>query len=264
MTLKNKVVWITGASSGIGEALAHEYSKLGAKLILSSRKEDELNRVKASLHYPENATVLVLDLAHHNEFESKVNKAIKIYNGIDLLINNGGLSQRSQSVDTKLEVDKKLMDVNYIGTVGLTKALLPHFISKKSGSFAVISSVTGLYGVPGRASYAATKHALHGFFDSLRAEVFDLNIQVSICCPGFVSTNVSKNALTGDGIKQGTMDEATAGGIEPNVFAKKFISNMNSKKDLFYIAGGKERFGIFASKYMPWLFKILVRKLKTT
>lgn len=260
----NKVIWITGASSGIGEALAYEYSRQGARLILSSRKEDELVRVKDNLAHPDKAKVLVLDLAKHDELEAKTKRAIELFGEIDLLINNGGISQRSLCKDTILDVDKKLMDVNYIGTIGLTKALLPLFLQRKSGAFAVISSVVGIYGVPGRASYAATKHALHGFYDSLRAEVYEDNIQVSICCPGFVNTNVSKNALVGDGSKQGTMDKATAGGIEPDVFAKKFISNMNANKDFFAIAGGKERFGIFASKYMPWLYKILIRKLKTT
>jgi dehydrogenase/reductase SDR family protein 7B len=264
MNFKNKNVWITGASSGIGKALALEFNRLGANVILSARNIDKLNLVKSKLTYPDKAHILPLDLMDYQNLKEKVVIAESLSGGVDILINNGGISQRSLSVETIIDVDKKLMEVNYLGTVSLTKAILPFMIKKKSGQIVTISSVVGLYGVPGRASYAASKHALHGFFDSLRAEVYEYNIHIALCCPGFIQTDVSINALTGDGSKQGSMDNATAHGISTEVFSRKFVRHVLRKKDLFYIAGFKERLGIWASKYWPSLFKILVRKLKTT
>lgn len=262
--IADKIVWITGASSGIGEALAYEFSKRGARLILSARNEIALKEVKGKLTHPDKAYVLTLDLSNYDSFNTKVDEAIKAFGGIDILVNNGGVSQRSSSLETGLDVDKKLMEINYLGTVGLTKALLPHFTSKRSGQIVTTSSVVGLYGVPGRASYSASKHAIHGFFDALRAEVYDYGIKIGICCPGYVRTNVSINALTADGSKQGTMDEATNAGIDPDVFARQYVDHIIAQDDEFHIVGLKEKMGIILSKYLPWLFKILVRKLKTT
>jgi len=170
-SLKNKVIWITGASSGIGEALAVEMSKLNVKLILSSRRKEELERVKGLCKKPENVSILPIDLAFTDTLGLATESAISFYGHIDILVNNGGISQRSLAKDTDLSVDRKLMDVNYFGTIGLTKALLPHFLKRKSGQFVTVTSLTGKFGTAYRSGYAASKHALHGFFESLQAEI---------------------------------------------------------------------------------------------
>ena len=210
MSFSNKVVWVTGASSGIGKALAIELSKQNAKLIISSRNLEALTLVKQVCENANNIKILALDLEDYISLEEKATEAIAAFGRVDVLINNGGISQRSFVKDTNISVDKRLMDVNYLGTVALTKAVLPYFIKRKSGQFVVTTSIVGKIGTPLRSTYAATKHALHGFFDSLRAENHQNNIAVTLVCPGFVNTNVSKNALTGDGTPQELESEEVA------------------------------------------------------
>ena len=163
MKFENKVVWITGASSGIGKALAMELSKKDCQLILSSRREKELNNVRSQCVKPENIKILTLDLADYTNMSSVVNKAISQFGPIDLLINNGGISQRSPIIETTIDVDKKLMEVDYLGTIGLSKAILPHFIERHSGHYVVVSSLMGKFSSPLRSAYCGAKHALHGF-----------------------------------------------------------------------------------------------------
>mgnify|MGYP000070710829 CR=1 FL=1 len=237
MNLKDQIIWITGASSGIGAAMAVEYSKLGARLILSSRNTDELNHVRSSCEVPEKIKVLKLDLANPSDFNRIVKEAANFYGHIDILINNAGISQRSLAADTSLEVDRKIFDINYFGTIALTKELIPYFKEKGQGHFVVITSVVGKIGTPLRSSYSASKHALHGFFDSLRAELHEDHIKVSLICPGFVNTNVSINALTGQGKQQGTKDKATANGLDPDFFAKKAIKSIYKEKQEVVIGG---------------------------
>tara|TARA_B100000795_G_C22800517_1_gene441646 strand:+ start:2470 stop:3264 length:795 start_codon:yes stop_codon:yes gene_type:complete len=264
MSFQNKAVWITGASSGIGRALALELSSQGALLIISARNKELLESVKIACKNPENVSVLPLDLEKHSVFTKIAIQAIQVYGRIDILVNNGGISQRSLVKNTLLAVDQKLMEVNYTGTVALTKALLPHFLEKQQGQIVVTTSIVGLIGTPLRSSYAASKHALHGFFDSLRAEVYDDNINVTLICPGFVSTNISINALTGDGTSQQKMDTATANGISPERFAILMAIAIDSKKEEVYIAGFKEKLGVYVKRWFPMLFSIMVRKLSVT
>ena len=258
-----KTIWITGASSGIGEALALEYSKRGYNLILSARTETVLEKVK-SMCSSQNIEILPLDLSNYNDFDSLAKKAWALFDGIDLLINNGGISQRSLSFETSISVDEKLMQVNYLGTVALTKAVLPLMLERRCGHIATVSSMVGKFGTPMRSSYAASKHALHGFMDSLRAEVATFGIDVSLVCPGFVQTNVSLNALVGDGKVQGTMDTTTDNGIKASVFAVKMIKALDARKAEVRIAGLKENFGYYLSKFFPSLFRKLVRKIAVT
>lgn len=264
MSFTNKVVWITGASSGIGKALALELSNRNAKLILSSRKEEELTKVKRACKHSDNVTIIPLDLEQYDTLQSKVDEALAAFGTIDILINNGGISQRSFVKDTAIKVDKKIMDINYLGTVALTKAVLPHFIANKSGHFVTTTSIVGKIGTPLRSSYAASKHALHGFFDSLRAEVHAQNIAVTLVCPGFVNTNISMNALTGDGTKQQKMDKATANGIAPEKCAKLMLKAITNKKEEVYIAGAKEKLGVYVKRFFPNLFSFMVRRLSVT
>lgn len=264
MNFQNKVVWITGASSGIGKALALELSQKDALLILSARKEETLNEVKAMCKNPENVKILPLDLEKYADFDQKTAEAIKWFGGIDILVNNGGISQRSFAKDTSIDVDKRIMEINYTGTVALTKAVLPHFIEKRQGHIVVTTSIVGKIGTPLRSTYAASKHALHGFFDSLRAEVFQDNVDVTLICPGYVTTEISKNALLGDGTAQQTMDKATANGIKPERFAKLMAKAIAKKKQEVYIAGAKEKLGVYVKRWIPSLFSYMVRKLSVT
>lgn len=264
MNFENKVVWITGASSGIGRALALNLSSYDVKLILSSRNIEKLEEVRARCQKPENVKILSMDLEQTGEAKRWVNDALALFNGIDLLINNAGISQRSLAADTVIDVDERIFRINYFGTVALTKALLPHFIEKKQGYFVVITSVVGRVGTPLRSSYSASKHALHGFFDSLRAEVFDDNIRVSLICPGFVNTNVSMNALTADGSEQGTMDEATAKGLSPEFLAKKTVKAMKNEKQEVVIGGKLEVLAVYLKRFFPLILSRMLRKVKVT
>ena len=264
MSFNNKVVWITGASSGIGKALAIELSNKNAKLILSSRKVKDLELVKATCKTPSDVKIITLDLEDYTNLQPKVDEAISCFGKVDVLVNNGGVSQRSLVKETQISVDKRIMDINYLGTVALSKAILPHFIKNKNGQFVVTTSIVGKIGTPLRSSYAASKHALHGFFDSLRAEHFKDNIAVTLVCPGFVNTNVSLNALTGDGSPQAKMDTATKNGIDSDHFAKLMASAIKKKKEEVYIAGAKEKLGIFAKRFFPKFLSKMIRKLSVT
>ena len=261
MKFENKVVWITGASSGIGKALAMELSKKDCQLILSSRREKELNNVRSQCVKPENIKILTLDLADYTNMSSVVNKAISQFGPIDLLINNGGISQRSPIIETTIDVDKKLMEVDYLGTIGLSKAILPHFIERQSGHYVVVSSLMGKFSSPLRSAYCGAKHALHGFFDALRLEHEKDNIKVTMICPGFVNTNVARNALTGDGSQQGHQDEMTENGLDVNIFVKKMINAIQKEKYEAYI-GKFEKFGVFIKRLSPRMLHKLVMRSK--
>lgn len=264
MAFKDKVIWITGASSGIGEALTYALHKRGAKLILSSRRTDALKEVKENCSGDtSDIHILTLDLVKTNELSSKAHKALSIYGHIDYLFNNGGISQRSEAVDTKLEVTQKVMDINFMGSVALTKAVLPSMIERKSGHIVVTSSVMGKFGTRLRSSYAASKHALHGYFDCLRQEVVDDNIQISLVCPGFIKTDVTKNALEGDGTKHNKMSEGQKKGMSPNDFAEKLLPKIAKGKDEIYI-GGKEIAGIYLKRWAPGLLKKMLRNAEVT
>ena len=264
MDFSNKIVWITGASSGIGKALSIELSQQNAKLILSSRDINSLELVKNECKTPQNVAIVPLDLEDYTQVSKKVTKAIAAFGAIDILVNNGGISQRALVKDTNILVDKRIMDINYLGTVALTKAILPHFIANKKGHFVVTTSIVGKIGTPLRSSYAASKHALHGFFDSLRAEHHKDNIAVTLICPGFVNTNVSINALTGDGSPQQKMDVATQNGIEPERFAKLMAKAIKNKKEEVYIGGFKEKLGVYVKRFFPKILSIMIRKLSVT
>ncbi len=264
MDFNQKVVWITGASSGIGRALALELSNRGAKLILSSRKQVDLETVKNECKNPDDTKIVTLDLADIESLKEKTAEALNAFGSIDILLNNGGISQRSLAEDTAISVDQRIMDINYLGTVALSKHLLPHFQERKQGHFVVTTSIVGKIGTPLRSSYAASKHALHGFFDSLRAEVFKDNIHVTLVCPGFVKTNISLNALTGDGSPQQKMDTATNNGIEPERFARLMAKAIANKKEEVYIAGAKEKLGVYVKRFFPKILSIMIRKLSVT
>lgn len=262
--VKDKVIWITGASSGIGEALAYELSKKGARLILSARRESELQRVRKQCTSKSNIHILPMDIIHFDKHPDLTANAIALFGNIDVLINNAGISQRSFVKDTKFDVYKTIMDINYFGAVSLTKALLPHFLFRKSGHFVVISSITGKFGTPYRSGYTASKHALHGFYDSLRAELWrDVkdNIKVTLVCPGFIHTPITLYAVTGDGSPLNKMDEGQYKGKPADWCARKIIKAIERNKQEVNI-GGREVLGVYAKRFFPRLFSNLIKKIK--
>ena len=259
MDFKNKTVWITGASSGIGEELALQLSNKDCKLILSSRNRETLEVVKSKCQNPDLVAVLPLDLVNYKDMQAKVKEALRLFDSIDILINNGGISQRSLIFDTSIEVDKKLMEIDYLGTIALSKALLPHFVDRQNGYFVTVTSVMGKFSSPYRSAYCGAKHALHGFFDALRMEHEKDGIKVSLICPGFVNTNIARSALTGDGSPLGKQDRATHKGLSTNVFCKRMIKAMERQTFEAYI-GRKEVLGVYLKRFFPKLLHRFVMK----
>lgn len=264
--LQNKVVWVTGASSGIGEALAYVLAEKGARIILSARRKEELERVKGNCvaAAQPNVRILPLDLTQPETLKLSTEAAIQIFGHVDILVNNGGISQRSFAKDTRIDVDRRIMEVNYFGAVALTKHLLPHFLQRKSGHFVTVSSVTGIFGTPYRSGYAASKHALHGFFDSLRAELWSdvkNGIAVTMVCPGFIQTPITLSAVTGDGSPLGKMDEAQYKGKPADWCARKIVRAIEKRKTEVYI-GGIETLGVPFKRFFPTWFSRYIRSAK--
>jgi short-subunit dehydrogenase len=259
--IKNKTVWITGASSGIGEALAYQFAKEGAKLVLSARRESELKRVAQATGLSEkDLLVLPMDMLEFEHFPAKVQTVIEHFGQIDFVVQNAGISQRSYVKDTKFQVYRDLFELDFFSVVAFTQALLPHFTERKSGHFVVISSIAGKIGVPLRGGYGAAKHAIIAFFDSLRAEVWQDNIHVTTICPGYILTQISVNALDSSGNKHGKMDDNQANGMTADVFAKKAIKAILSNKKEVYIGGVYEVFGVYLKRFLPSLVYRMVRK----
>ncbi|MCK7590552.1 SDR family oxidoreductase [Subsaxibacter sp. CAU 1640] len=259
MNLENKTIWITGASSGIGKGLALELSKYPCNLILSSRRKEVLEEVKLLCSNQERIAILPLDLTDFENLKPIAEKAVSCFGKVDILINNGGVSQRSLVIDTDISIDKKLMEIDYLGTIGLSKAILKHFVENKSGHFVTVSSLMGKFSSPYRSGYCGAKHALHGFFDALRMEHEKDHIKVTMICPGFVNTDVAKNALTGDGSKQDSQDKATENGLTVEEFSKRVIKAIQKEKFEAYI-GKKEVLGVYLKRFFPKLLHKFVMK----
>jgi dehydrogenase/reductase SDR family protein 7B len=254
---KGKTVWITGATSGIGKALAIKLASLGANLILSSRREKELEEVKTKCDTE--CLILKLDLENSTNFSEKVEKVISKFNRIDLLINNAGISQRSMAFETSLEVDRKLMEINYFGTVALTKAVLPVMQKQKNGHIVTVSSSSGKFGFFLRSSYSASKFAQVGFFETLRLEEEKNNISVSIVFPFLVKTNISINAVNKDGDIKIEKDPLIENGISTEKCAQDIINGiMDNKKEIY--SGGKGSFIVHLKRFFPEFFYKVMRK----
>jgi short-subunit dehydrogenase len=258
--LKNKIVWITGASSGIGEATAYAMAKEGSRLVLSARRKDELEKVKHNCGLSEeDVWVLPLDV----EDIEKINEAVKIiiekFGKIDLLFNNAGISQRGDVLTTSLEVYQKIININLLGVIALTKAVLPFMINQNSGHIVVTSSISGKLGTPLRSGYSASKHALHGFFDSLRAEVFKNNIKITLICPGYINTNISLNALSADGSKHNKMDTNQQNGIPAEICAQRIVLGIKNNKSEIYI-GKIEVLGVYLKRFFPKILEKIILK----
>lgn len=199
----NKTVVITGASSGIGRALAYEFSGRGANVVLGARQQDKLSEITADIRSKGGkVTFCVADVTKEPDCKALIDTAVGEFGGIDVLICNAGISMRALFDDVELDVLHRLMDVNFWGTVYCTKYALP-YIQASHGSIVGVSSVAGLHGLPGRTGYSASKYAMTGFLDTIRVENIKKNVHVMVACPGFTATNVRFAALTADGTSQG-------------------------------------------------------------
>jgi dehydrogenase/reductase SDR family member 7B len=261
MIFKDKICWITGASSGIGEELAKELAKQGARLILSSNDSEKLDRVKSDcLKFKNFCEVVPFDLSNPTEVQQVANNVVSQYGNIFLLINNGGISQRSFSYETPIEIDRKIMEIDFFSYVILTKAVLPSMIKNRVGFIAATSSISGKFGFPLRSAYSSAKHAIQGFFETLRIELLPFNIGVTIAYPGRINTNISINAISSDGKSHGEMDPGQANGMSAQRCAQIYLKAISRRKPEVFI-GGKELLMVHIKRLFPSFFFRIVSKI---
>jgi dehydrogenase/reductase SDR family protein 7B len=259
-----QICWITGASSGIGEALVYEFVRRGATVLASSNDLPGLNRVKeACIDNSARVHIVPFDLADTQDINTIVEEQINKMGRIDFLINIGGISQRARIDETPLWLDRKIFEINYFGTIALTKAVLPYMIRQKSGYILATSSISGRFGFPLRSAYSASKQALHGFFETLYLENKGHNIKSSVIIPGRVRTSISFHALNGEGKEHGVMDAGLAKGILPSRAAKIIIRGIiRNKREI--LVGSREMIMLHIRRYLPWLFFRIADKIKST
>ena len=253
----SKIIWITGAGSGIGKALALAYNENGNTLILSGRKKAQLEEVASLLT---NAYVLPLDVVDEQAIEAAVEEVSTKFGKVDILINNAGVSQRALVTETSNDVGRKLMEVNFFGSVHLTKAVLPLMLETGTGNIVGMSSAAGKFGFPLRSYYAASKHALHGWYEALGLELKDTDIHTTVVCPGRIKTDISKNALKGDGAAHAQMDPGQANGVDVTRCAAKIKRAIARNKAEIYIGGG-EILLIYIKRYIPALFRYIAQRV---
>lgn len=257
MNWKDKRIWIVGASSGIGEGLVTELARSHASLVISSRRVERLQILRQQ--FPSRSIeILPLDLAEHESLDEAVATAWKCYDGFDYVFLNAGMSVRDLVAETQTDIEKRLMDVNFWAPVIITKALLSRLTDPDEMHLVITSSLSGKYGVPKLAAYASSKHALHGYFDSLRAETYNTGLCIHIAIPGFIRTEISVSGLKGDGAKVGTMQAALDQGMDPHICARKILKNVARGKEEF-VVGGSERFTVFFNRLFPGFMKRMIR-----
>lgn len=260
---EEKVVWITGASSGIGAALVYEIVNMGASIIASSNCKKELHEVKDSCgELKDHIHIACFDLMETGNINDLVQQQIEKFGRIDYLINLGGISQRARVDETPMSIDRKIMEINYFGTIALTKAVLPYMIKHKSGHILATSSISGRFGFPLRSAYSASKHAIHGFVETLHLENKHNNVRGSVIIPGRVRTNISKHALLPDGSAQGTMDPGLDKGITPTKAATTIIRGIKRNRREIKV-GGSELIMLYIRKYFPRIFFNIAAKIKS-
>jgi short-subunit dehydrogenase len=256
---KDKVVWITGASSGIGEALAEELAKQGALLVLTARRTDRLEALKQRLPQPGKVLILPGDLQDPSAIAPLAEQAERLAGKIDVLVNNAGISQRLTALDTPLPDVRRLMEINFFAPVALTNAVLPGMLKRGSGQIVIISSVAGYVGTPKRSSYCASKHAVRGYYDALRAELVGTGVGVTIVCPGYINTEITERALSANGQQHGVKDKSIQNGLPPEKCAKAIADAIAKGKSEMAI-GGKEVLAIYAKRFFPKLVERVVPK----
>ncbi len=263
MLFKNKIVWITGASSGIGEATAYRFAQEGATLLLTALEDDLLEQVAKrckELGAPD-AKSLPFDISQLDQLDGLAEKAWNSFGRIDIFYNNAGISQRGTVVETEMHVFRKVMDIDFYAPVLLTKNILPRMIRQGGGQLVVTTSIAGCFGFPMRCAYSSAKHALYGFFETIQAENYKDNIRVTIVCPGRVQTNISVHALEKDGRQHGKMDAGQAGGVTPQQAADKIVRAVYRKRREVLV-GKKELLMAYIKRFFPGLCARLARKVK--
>ncbi len=251
---ENKVIWVIGASSGFGEALAYAFAKEGANVILSARRLSELTVVHSKIV---DSRILILDLLESYVFEEKVKEAVSFFGCIDMVVHCGGVGQSGTALETSEEVGRIIFDTNYFGVVELTRQLLPHFIERRKGHVVVVSGVLAKVGLPGRSSYCAAKAALHGYFDSLRAELARIPVDVTILIPSFLHTDLTKKALNGIGEQANKKPENKGCTVEKA--ARQAMHAVAKKKCQSYIGNrDKGRLLLMVNRWCPNLVFRLV------
>ena len=264
MKYKDKIVWITGASSGIGEGLAHAFAREGARLVLHSLTMEELENVAAYCTLNKiDHMLLAFDLAEPNDYPAVVKQVRDRFGRIDVLINNAGISQRALTHETLIEVDRKIFEINFFSALELTKSVLPLMLDQGYGSIAASSSITGIFGFPLRSAYSASKHAVSGFFETLGIEMRPNNIFVTVVYPGRVRTGISKHSLQKDGKTWDKMDDGLDRGISVEKCARRYLKAIYRKKRTVYI-GGFELIMPYLKRYCPRLFYLAAGKVKPT
>ena len=230
--LKDRVVVVTGASSGIGEAMAREYAKMGAKVVMAARREEKLRRIAQEIESTGGKVVYcACDVTKEEECKHLIEVAVEEFGGVDVMICNAGLSMRALFDDCDLSVLHRLMDVNFWGTVNCTKYALP-YLQRSHGSLVGISSVAGIHGLPGRTGYSASKYAMTGFLDTIRVENLKKGVHVMTACPGFTASNVRFSALTADGTQQGETPRNEAKMMTPEEVAHIVAKGIKRRKRL--------------------------------
>lgn len=261
----DQVVWVTGASSGIGEALVYAFAKEGAHVVLSSRREAELQRVAANCTKRTGQLLCVpFDMLDETGRAAAVETVLSRFGHVDMLVNNAGVSQRSFGKDTDLSVDRAIMELDYMSVIALTKLVLPHMLARGSGYLVATSSVAGKYGVPLRTAYSAAKHALHGFFDALRAELVGDNIQISLLVIAGVQSQVSVNALTGDGSTWGKMDAVQSRGLTAAECAAVVLDGLAKGEHEINVGRGPAMKALWLKRFFPKRLHKMMTTARTT
>lgn len=260
MHFNNKVVWITGASSGIGAEVAVQLARKKAKLILTARNQEALLQVQENCkQYTAHCQVLNADMEQAAGLEALTEKAVMLYNVIDVVIFSAGKSQRSLALDTDMQVYRRLMELNFFAPVTITQYLLPVFAKQGFGHLVPISSMAGLMGFPLRTGYAASKHALKGYFETLQTEHKIKELHITIVSPGRIKTPISLHAITGDGSPHGSMDDGQLNGISVTQCANRIITAIENKKKHLIVAKNERILWWFWWFYRP-IYYIIARK----
>ena len=258
---KDKVIWMIGCSSGIGRAMAIAFAKEGAKMILSSRREDELQLLAKEIGIPENTLVLPVDLENLGDTSILIANGLKRFEKIDFFINCGGVGQKGFVEENPIDVDRKVFEVNFFGGIALTKAVIPIMKSQGFGHIVAVSSLLGKFGLSEYATYSASKHALYGYYETLRQELLSDGIHVNILCPGTVNTRVTYNFILPDGSKFNEAMPAQENGMLPSTFAKHALTALRKNKQHAVIASLSERIALLFKQYFPNLFYWMINKM---
>lgn len=262
MDLADRLVWITGASSGIGRAMAEEFAARGSRVVLSARREELLRDVCAGLEGPGDHLIAPLDVTDYSAVREVTERIYHEAGTPDILLLNAGIGQRSKVLQTDPDVDRRIMEVNFFGATNVAHAVLPRMVERDSGHIAVMSSIAGKIAPPGHATYAASKHALHGYFEGLRAELHETNVGITIICPGWIQTDISVHSLKADGSAYGRMDAIHRDAMPVETLARKAVKAVEREKAEVLI-GGLEARAPIVKRLLPGLVRrLLPRVLK--